>query len=191
MAQEPKRVSFASELSTIDADIGTEIWVESERRFYKAYPSYQYGGVAGPSDSSPITWVPDDGVLATQTIEDGGSATVLWSQDIPEATIVEVEAKLSLFSGEAAGVASKIANGTLVCVAHRHGSGTLAIDSQEAGVPWVLTDSDWDPVFDTSSNTLRLVVTPDASQLIDGTVAVSVKTTDTSGTQEPDITPLD
>lgn len=56
MAQEQKRVSFASELSTIDADTGVEVWVESERRFYKSSPAYCSGGIPGPNDSTPIRW---------------------------------------------------------------------------------------------------------------------------------------
>ena len=52
-------VSFSSDLASIDAEIGTEIWVEAEQRSYKARPSYAAGGVAGPSDTTPIKWVPE------------------------------------------------------------------------------------------------------------------------------------
>jgi hypothetical protein len=55
-------VSFASELSSIDAEIGTEIWVEEERRAYKARPSYALGGIHGPSDTTPIKWIPEENV---------------------------------------------------------------------------------------------------------------------------------
>lgn len=54
------RVSFASELSNIDASIGSRAWVESELRRYEALPLYcaTGNGISVQVDSSPIVWEP-------------------------------------------------------------------------------------------------------------------------------------
>lgn len=57
--QLPTRISVAADLSKYDAPIGSRIWVEETACPWEAFPTsgVTTGGVSGPSDITPITWV--------------------------------------------------------------------------------------------------------------------------------------
>jgi hypothetical protein len=103
-----------------------------------------------------------------------GSST-LWSTAVAASTDVTVAARLdcSAYSGDRC-------SGTLHCVARRVGSGALSVISQAFGAAVELTDPNWDPRFDTDSNTLRLRLTADDSYAISPRGLVQVFTSDTS-----------
>jgi hypothetical protein len=124
------------------------------------------------------------------TLIHGTGANTLWSMAVPVATTVTVEVDADCYAGTNAGIATKKWRGVLSCVASRAGSGALSIDTQAAGVPWVLTDSSWNPRFNVSGNTLQLLMTADTASDVLCNLAVSVKTKSTADSPAVAVDPL-
>jgi hypothetical protein len=120
-------------------------------------------GWAKALNSAPSLSLNSTSVNITETPISGGSGTAtLWSRPIAESTDIEVDVRASTFST----ASGKRWTGTLTCTAKRAGAGALTITSQAASVPWILDDSLWSPIFDTSGDTLRFRITADATASI-------------------------
>jgi len=120
-------------------------------------------GWAKALNSAPSLSLNSTSVNITETPISGGSGTsTLWSRAIGESTDIEADVRASTFST----ASGKRWTGTLTCTAKRTGAGALTITSQAASVPWILDDSLWSPVFDTSGNSLRFRITADATASI-------------------------
>lgn len=84
----------------------------------------------------------------------------LWSRAIAEGTIVEVEIRIQATNGTEDWL------GYVTCLVKRATGGSVSILSQTHSSPWRLDDPTWAPVFDISSNALRLRVVSDATGTI-------------------------
>jgi hypothetical protein len=129
--------------------------------------------------------IPSAQIIAAQTIPANTGTVTLWSRAVAAATDVRVEIDAVCYAGASEGVVGDRWNGTICCVAHRSGTGALAIDTQIASVPWALSEPLWDPEFDTSDNTLRLRLTSDASNDIVANLTIRVYEKSTSDAIAP------
>jgi hypothetical protein len=137
-------------------------------------------GFMSATDKDKLDNLEDPPTVISTTVLQGSGANTLWSLPIPAATIVLVAVDAVCYTGTVAGIATKEWVGTLVCVVSRAGSSAPVIVSQTACVPWALTDSRWNPVFDLSVNTLRLRMTSDTASDVICTLEVSTKSRVTS-----------
>lgn len=132
-------------------------------------PGLSQANVAFPGTYDPIT---------DTVIEPGGDPVTLWQLAVAASSNVTVQATLSASTDD--GDTGGHLDGVLVCTAKRYKSGALAITSQSAALPWVLSDPSWLPQFVASGNNLLLQLTPDSEftvQVRDSGVRYSAKDT--------------